>query len=398
MEAPKPVAMITNDGNEEISLKMVDIKNFDITLNNITFIFEFGKSENKENIIFKLYENNEGLRDIYYLLHLNFNEFNKLNAIFSFYQNIDEIYNFLLNLINDKKYSISLKNNLIILIFKFPMPGGKIIDINLELKENKIKKEDLLEKLYLTVNELLKENKLIKEEQKLIKDELKNKNNELENIKNEMKNVKNENEEIKNKLKNIEVLLSKINIEENEKNDFFDLDKSSIIKNNKEKLKLKQWISSNGKIKKINLLYRATRDGDNLLSFNNKCANKGPTISLIQTKKGRRFGGFSNAEWKAVKANQLIKDNTAFLFSLDNMEKYNILKPKLAIRCYRSLYFLSYGNNGDYDGISLEDNFKENKGIENHSSRVYNVPSDFCLSGGKKFDVEEVEVFQILFI
>ena len=103
-------------------------------------------------------------------------------------------------------------------------------------------------------------------------------------------------------------------------------------------------------------------------------------------------------EWKAVKTNQLIKDNTAFLFSLDNMEKYNILKPKLAIRCYSSLFFLSYGNNGDYDGICLEDNFKKNKGFENHSTRVYDVPSDFCLSGGKKFDVEEVEVFQILFI
>ena len=181
--------------------------------------------------------------------------------------------------------------------------------------------------------------------------------------------VKIENIEIKNKLKNFEELLNNF-LEGNEKKDFFDFDKSIIITNDQEKIKLKQWISSNGKINQINLLYRATRDGDDLISFNNKCANKGPTISLIKTKKGRKFGGFSKAEWKSVNKNQLIKDNNAFLFSLDNMEKYNILKPELAIRCYISDFFLSYGNTGNYDGISLEENFKENKGNENHSNRV----------------------------
>ena len=160
---------------------------------------------------------------------------------------------------------------------------------------------------------------------------------------------------------------------------------------------MKQWISSNGKIKKINLLYRATTDGDNLLSFNQKCANKGPTISLIKTKKGRRFGGFSKVEWKAVEQNKFFQDNSAFLFSLEYREKYNILKPESAIRCYSTLFFLSYGNTGDYDGISLEENFKNHKSYENHSTRIYNVPNDFCLSGEKEYEVEEVEVYQVIF-
>ena len=63
---------------------MEDIKCFNINLDSKIFIFEFAKSENKENIIFKVFENNEGLIDKYYLLHLNLNEFNKLNALFSF--------------------------------------------------------------------------------------------------------------------------------------------------------------------------------------------------------------------------------------------------------------------------------------------------------------------------
>ena len=157
------------------------------------------------------------------------------------------------------------------------MPGGKIIDINLELKENKINKEELIEKLFLIVNDLLTENLFIKEE-------LKNKNNEYNNIKNELKYLKDENEQIKNKLENVEKLLGNI-LEEKEKNIFFDFDKSSIIKNSEEKINLKEWISTNGKIKSINLLYTASKDGDNIDAFNNKCTNKGPTISLIKIKK-----------------------------------------------------------------------------------------------------------------
>ena len=206
----KPIELEPNKGNKDISLKMKDIKCFDISLENKPYIFEFAKSENKENIIFKISENLTSLRkDNFYLLYLNINEFNKLNPIFSLYQNIDEIYSFLLNLINDKKYSVSLKNKSVILTIKLPMPGGKIIDINLELIENKIGKEELIENLYITINELMKENQLIKNEQKLINNEMKNKNDELNNVKNELKNLKTENEQIKNKLKNIEELLGK---------------------------------------------------------------------------------------------------------------------------------------------------------------------------------------------
>ena len=390
----KPIELEANKGNKDISLKMKDIKCFHINLENKPYIFEFAKSENKENIIFKISENLTSLRkDNFYLLYLNINEFNKLNAIFSLYQNIDEIYSFLLNLINDKKYAVALKNKSIILTIKLPMPGGKIIDINLELIENKIGKEELIENLYITINELMKENQLIKNEQKLINNEMKNKNDELNNVKNELKNLKTENEQIKNKLKNIEEVLGKIILEN--KNEFYDFDKSKIIKNNQEKIKLKEWISFNGKIKIIKLLYRATEDGDNIDAFYKKCENKGPTISLIQTKKGRRFGGFTKANW--IRSYNAYKDNSAFLFSLNEMKKYNILKPEGAIKCYENWDFLAYGNNSDFKGIYLETNFKENKGVENHSNRVYDVSSDYCLSGEKEFDVEEVEVFQIIY-
>lgn len=66
-------------------------------------------------------------------------------------------------------------------------------------------------------------------------------------------------------------------------------------------------------------MYSTTEDGDNGKSFYEKCSCKESTISLIKTKKGRRFGGFSKAEWK--NASIILEDNNAFLFSLDNKKK-----------------------------------------------------------------------------
>ena len=80
------------------------------------------------------------------------------------------------------------------------------------------------------------------------------------------------------------------------------------------------------------------------------------------------------------------------------MKKYNVLKPELAIECYPKSSCLVYGNNKDGYGLVLYNNFlKINKNFENHYSRVYNVPSDFCLSGENEFEVEEVEVYQVIY-
>ena len=180
-------------------------------------------------------------------------------------------------------------------------------------------------------------------------------------------------------------------------NHSFDHEKSTILKNNNEKKKLLQWISTNNKIKEINLLYKSSEHGDTSKIFFEKCGNKGPTFSLIETSKGRRFGGFSKAEWTDKKDMIRLKDSEAFLFSLDNMEKYSILKTEIAIGCYPYYQSLVYGNNGDGKGIYIPNEFLKNKGSENLSTKVYNVPSDYCLSGESNFLVKEIEVYQVIF-
>ena len=84
------------------------------------------------------------------------------------------------------------------------------------------------------------------------------------------------------------------------------------------------------------------------------------------------------------------------MFSLDNKCKYKILKSKLAF-AYFDGNPLTYGNDYDSKGIYLNNNFLKFNNREDQSTRVYDVPSDYCLTGEKNFEVEEVEIFQIIF-
>ena len=150
-----------------------------------------------------------------------------------------------------------------------------------------------------------------------------------------------------------------------------------------------------GRHKKINLLYRGTDNGDDCGTFFHKCSKMGPTVSLIKTKKERIFGGFTKVEWTNKKI--MLKDENAFLFSINNKEKYDILKPENAINCIPDKCTLIYGNNNDRYGIRLLNNFFEKNNFENMATKIYDTPSNFCLSGNNIFLVKEVEVYQIIF-
>ena len=81
------------------------------------------------------------------------------------------------------------------------------------------------------------------------------------------------------------------------------------------------------KPKKLTLLLNSNKDGDSTKTFIDKCQGKCPTYAIIETKKGYKFGGYTNQFWKESQA----KDNEAFVFSLNNKKKYSILKPEYAI-------------------------------------------------------------------
>ena len=397
MDAPRPV--MNTPGN---NIKMIEKESFMIKINETQYKFDLSKADNNE-IFLKISEDSI-LSDKYYTLNLNVSEFHALNIFCSIYKNIDEIYNFLLEIFNSKNYSTILKDNKIIIVIEYPILGGKKIDIKLKLAKIELSKKDVDEKLFKAVKELLEENAKIKKENEeknekinIIMNELRNKNEEIDKIKKELNNVKNENIEFKNRIKNIEEYIENKKKQKEEKKKRFDLDNSYIIQDKEEINKIREWISVEGEIKSIKLLYRATEDGDTCEIFYQKCGNKGPTISFIKTENGRRFGGFSKVEWINNQGDLKQTDNTAFLFSLDNMKKYDILKPENAIFCLPTLCCLVYGNNGDGKGIFLYSGFLNKKSYEDLSSKIYDISSNDSLSGENEYVVDEVEVYQIIF-
>ena len=374
MEAAQPVKIFTNE-EKNITKKGKDIKLWNINFDNKELTFELSKSENKESIIFKLINYQEFLPN-YYTLQANEEELYNLSPLFKMYQNIDEIYSLLCDAVDNKQYRLEKKEQNVILTLDFYIFKDKKIDISFNLKEQQLKKEDYsIEKLYLLMQKLYDENKSIKKEFTSQNKKLQNRINDLEK---ELKQLKDE-----FYLK--EIIDSSFNA-------------SRIIKLKEEKKKLISWVSEKGIIKEIKLLYSSKRDGDDYSPFYNKCSNISPTISLIKTKKGRKFGGFTFGEWNDKEGILKQTDSEAFLFSLDNMKKYKILKPNLAIASYSDhSSFLTYGNNGDGCGIYLKNNFLTKGGHENHASKAYNTDSKYCLSTEEDFSVEEVEVYNIIF-
>ena len=69
------------------------------------------------------------------------------------------------------------------------------------------------------------------------------------------------------------------------------------------------------KLKNLNLIYRATRDGDSINNFFNKCNQIKNVILLIKSNNNSIFGGFTQIGF-VKSSNSKFKDDEAFVFSL----------------------------------------------------------------------------------
>ena len=213
------------------------------------------------------------------------------------------------------------------------------------------------------------------------------------NIITELTNIKKENKEIKKRLFDLEQKVNLLLNEKNKKNELKGFE-NTIIKNNEEAIKILKWICPNGE-RKAKLLYKATPEENTRDDFHRKCDNKGATVFILETTKGRRFGGYtslslsSHEEWK--------DDKEAFLFSLDNDKKYNVI-PEASYKVYSNKDFGPwFGCNGNI-GLAYEKNFfiGNETHRENFDSKCYSTTVNFELSGGKAFNISKFEVYQII--
>ena len=138
---------------------------------------------------------------------------------------------------------------------------------------------------------------------------------------------------------------------------------------------------------KILKLYDTEKDTHNVGAFHEKCDDKEPTIVLIKSCQGCRFGGYTSKKWGSS-SSAYVGDSTAFLFSFDTNKKYPVNTPDYAIYCHHQygptfggghdIHIANYGpqNNSNYiNGCAypLESQYALNKGIKNFTAKNYEV-------------------------
>ena len=113
----------------------------------------------------------------------------------------------------------------------------------------------------------------------------------------------------------LNIILEDVSLQEqpsNSVNEIKNKFEDSTIINKKEYDMISDWISPNKKIE-LNLLYRASRDGDKPKDFHDKCDNKGRTFSIFHLENGYIIGGYSSISWKNYGGAK--KDSKAFICS-----------------------------------------------------------------------------------
>ena len=140
----------------------------------------------------------------------------------------------------------------------------------------------------------------------------------------------------------------------------------------------------------LNLLYKASSDSDRAKAFHERCDNAKSTIVLIETDKGKRFGGYTSVNWKGKCLKK--KDRDSFVFSLDNMKVYKNIIGEKAIGCYPKFGPIFLGCQ-----IRIYDNAFENGGSTFKKGVIFNTDEDYVLTGGERlFKIKEIEVYEVI--
>ena len=347
----------------------------------------------EENIIFEAYTKNiipqKKFNKIY-----SFNDIQK-NKFFIICENINEIFEEIQNQINEKEEQINIieKSNLIIL--SIPLNTKKIKECIFEIDEIVENADIKINNLYSIINQLSKEIKDLKEKNNILEE----KSYKLEE---QNKILEEKNYKLEKKVEEIDKLLLMPFKERLKKETEEQLQKDKeerLKKEMKEKLrkekekdlnKIKEWIAP-GKNIQFNLLFRKSRDGDKTADFHRLCDNKGKTLIMIETKEGRKFGGFTNESWDTT--NKWKKNYDDFVFSLDLNKKYSHTKyGDSTISKSEEGPVFGNGRPNTVD-IYFGDNTL-NKGISN-SSPSFETKRELN-NINENFETKELEVYQVI--
>ena len=318
----------------------------------IYLTFEIENSSLSINAINKSKINNN-----FYSTSMTFEEFKK-NRYFSQFDDLNEICQELNERIKPNNMKlIQNSNSLVLTVF---LPSTKFTEISFNLKEKEKSDKEKINELYTIIENYHKENEILKKEIEEIKKfifELKEEKEEKEK------------EEIKNIINNFDSL---------------------IVKDKKKISTLKNWIFPEKKLS-VELLYRLSRDGENISTFHKLCDNKGPTITLFESDQNTVFGFYSPLNFDSNCKN-FKKDMDTFIFNLDNLQKFEKTRKDRSIYCKNTFgpYVAYLGVDDEscmkqcyYNPSSTKDNFNNgNNVIQNENKNI-------------TFNLNEVEIWKI---
>ena len=304
------------------------------------------------------------------------------NKVFLIFENIDEVIDNLRLVIENEDLSLFLDMNYDF-YFEF------FIDINGNKKQVRLLIEPLNEDSKKKMAERIQQqNKQI--------EKLEKKNQKLENdYKNLYDSIK-KNYIVQNQFNNIVYKApypKKLSVDTKilKTEEEIDFIKNMIKENKYEKLGLKPNNFS------LNLIYRATRDGDMGQNFHKLCDGLSPILLLIKTTHNVRFGGYTETFFEGTNDYLGKKDDNAFIFSLDKRKYYQIEKGENAILCYINYGPVFYGNN--FSNIFLKEPFFKKKGSVAPKGDRYKTKEDYEINLGKQyFKPIQIEVFHIKLI
>ena len=166
--------------------------------------------------------------------------------------------------------------------------------------------------------------------------------------------------------------------------------KGDIIHDGNELELLIKKINKNNSKLTLNLLYKATADSDKAAAFHAKCDEAKSSLVLVETDKGKRFGGFTSCDWTGDCIDK--KDENAFVFSLDKMKTYDNIPGENAIGCYPSYGPIFLGCQ-----IRIYDDAFTKGGTTFEAGLNFETEEDFELTGGDRvFKIKEIEVYEVI--
>jgi len=158
------------------------------------------------------------------------------------------------------------------------------------------------------------------------------------------------------------------------------------------------------KDQKLELKYRASRDGFSSRDFHLRCDGIPNTLTVIKANSGNIFGGYTEQKWHSD--DDFVADPKAFIFSLINkddkpLKAFCLNESQLAIYCGPD-YGPCFGGEGTYlKDICIDSDSHINKYSYCDFGYSYQHPdylkdtdkAQKFLAGSYEFETVEIEVF-----